>query len=176
MAAAKRHSYAWARHLDASRVASTELSAAAAEGLAYALELAEDAYERSRDPRRWLQLEPLTLAQLAREHGVPGATIGRRIQLARRQLFGALSDAAIYKRLQRQRARAPRSCAQPGCTATIPVAAPGQTRYCRLHAAGKERVRRHRRFRRAAAQEPPANAATGNGVRIQPGVGVTDQT
>lgn len=175
MAAAKRASYAWARHLGATEVSRAELTDAAAEGLAYALELAEDAFERSLDPRRRLRLEPLTLAQLGYEYGVPEATIRRRILLARRQLFGRLSDGAIYKRLQRQRGRTPRPCAHAGCTALISVAAPRQTRYCPSHASGKERVRRHRQRRHDAAQGLHANTAKRKDKRLQPRAGVSGQ-
>src|SRR5947209_4344671 len=104
-------SYAWARHLEATGVTLSSLSPAAANGLAYALELADDAHQRSRDPHRWTQFAPLTIDQLAAEEGLATAAIGRRIALARRQLFGSLSDAAIYKRLQRQRRRSERPCA-----------------------------------------------------------------
>lgn len=137
-------SYNWALHLEATDVQLAELSEAAREGYDYACELAEDAFERSRDPRRSEQLEPLTVEQLATEIGLEPAELESLLALARRRLFGDLTDTAIYKRLQRQHGRKPRRCAEPGCTITIPVTAPANKRYCDLHASGAERVRRHR--------------------------------
>lgn len=145
MAARKPRSYAWALHLEASREDPDRLPPAAAEGLDYARELAEDALERSKDPRRWIQLEPLTIEQLADEYDLPAALIAQRIALARRRLFGELTDGAIYKRLQRQPRLAERPCGEDGCTQTIPVAARSDQRYCTLHGSGKERVKRCRR-------------------------------
>lgn len=145
MVARKPRSYAWALHLEASPVDADRLPPTAAEGLDYATELAEDALERSKDPRRWIQLEPLTVEQLAQEYGLPSAIISQRIALARRRLFGELTDAAIYKRLQRQAGRVARPCEEDGCTRTIPVAARSDKRYCTLHGSGKERVKRCRR-------------------------------
>jgi hypothetical protein len=144
-------SYFWARHLEVTPVALEDLSPAAREGFEYALELAEDAYQRSRDPRRGFQLEPLTLERLAIEYDLPAAVIARRITLARRQLFGNLSDAAIYRRLQRQRGRKQRACAQAGCTTTIPITRSAHAQYCQEHASGKERTRRHRQGHRTAS-------------------------
>lgn len=138
-------SYAWALHLEASSEDADRLSPAAAEGLDYATELAKDALERSKDPRRWIQLEPLTIEQLADEYEVPPAFIAQRIALARHRLFGELTDGAIYKRLQRQAGRIARPCKQDGCTKTIPVTARSDQRYCPLHGSGKERVKRSRR-------------------------------
>ena len=138
------HSYNWALHLDATDVQLEDLSDAAYDGYEFARELAEDAFERSRDPRRHEQLAPLTVQQLAEWNDLEPAQLARLIALARRRLFGGLSDAAIYKRLQRQRGRKPRRCAQPDCTTRIPVTAPANKIYCDPHAAGAERVRRHR--------------------------------
>jgi len=140
----KRRSHSWALHLEATEVELETLSPAALEGYRYACELAEDALERSRDPRRHEQLEPLTLEQLAMEEGLEAAQLARLIALARRRLFGDLSDAAIYKRLQRQRGRKPRRCVHAGCTTMIPVSAPANKTYCDEHASGAARVRRHR--------------------------------
>jgi len=137
-------SYNWALHLDATNVQLNDLSEAAREGYEYARELAKDALERSRDPRRYRQLEPLTVAQLALWNRLEPVQLARLIALARRRLFGGLSDAAIYKRLQRQRGRKPRRCAHPRCTTRIPITAPANKQYCDLHASGAERVRRHR--------------------------------
>ena len=137
-------SYNWALHLDATDVQLDDLSETVFEGYAFARALAEDAFDRSRDPRRHEQLEPLTVEQLAHWNRLEPAQLARLIALARRRLFGSLSDAAIYKRLQRQRGRNPRRCAQAGCTIRIPVTAPANKKYCYEHATGAERVRRHR--------------------------------
>ena len=137
-------SYNWTLHLDTTDVQLIELSETARRGYWYAHDLAEDAFERSRAPRRHEQQPPLTVAQLAAEEGLEPAQVARRIALARRRLFGNLTDAAIYKRLQRQRGRKPRRCGQTGCTTKIPVTAPANKTYCDLHASGAERIRRHR--------------------------------
>ena len=147
----KARSYNWALHLEATDVQLDDLSEAALEGYEYAAELAEDAFERSRDPRRHEQQDPLTLTQLAMEEGLEPAQVARLIALARRQLFGTLTDAAIYKRLQRQRNRKARCCADAGCTTRIPVTAPANKTYCDLHASGAERVRRHRQVKTSLA-------------------------
>src|SRR5438309_4754998 len=105
-------SYAWARHLKVADIDREDLSEAAEFGYEAALELAEDAYERSRDPKRHTQLEPLTLDKLATEKGLTAAELRRDINLARRQLFGEITDAAIYKRLERQQGRKGRRCAE----------------------------------------------------------------
>jgi hypothetical protein len=140
----RSRSYNWALHHDATPVQLDDLSEAAWEGFQYAYELAEDALERSRDPRRHEQQPPLTVEQLANENDLEPAHLARLIALARRQLFGNLTDAAIYKRLQRQQGRKPRRCAQAGCTIKIPVTAPANKKYCDQHATGAERLRRHR--------------------------------
>jgi len=137
-------SYAWARHLEATDADLDQLTEKALYGYEAALALAEDAYERSRDIRGTRGLEPLTIEELADDYELAPAQLARSIALARRQLFGDLSDAAIYKRLQRQRHRRPRRCAHLGCRQTIPVTAPANKKYCHHHAAGAERVRRHR--------------------------------
>jgi len=137
-------SYAWALHLDATDVNPDDLTPSARAGLEYAEELAQDAYERSLDPRREQELERLTIEQLATEENLQPTQIARWIQLARHQLFGDLSDGAIYKRLQRQRGRKPRRCGQPGCKETIPVTAPANKHYCDQHRTGKARTWRSR--------------------------------
>ena len=141
---ARSRSYNWALHLEATDVQLDDLSDAAFEGYEYACALADDALERSQKPRRHEQLEPLTVKQLAHRNDLEPAQVARLVALARRRLFGDLSDAAIYKRLQRQRGRKPRRCAQAGCTIKIPVTAPANKQYCDQHATGAERVRRHR--------------------------------
>jgi hypothetical protein len=153
VAGSNHGSYAWARHTHTSKRSLSQLSPAAREGLDYASELADDAYERSRDPQRHHQLEPLTIDQLADEYDLPATLIRSRINLARRQLFGRLTDNAIYRRSQRQRARPTnRPCQHPDCPNTLPDAAPGNSRYCAEHASGKERVRRHRNQQRLGSR------------------------
>jgi hypothetical protein len=144
MPRSRSRSYNWALHLDATNVELTTLSPAARDGYFYALQLAEDALARSRDPRRHEQQPPLTIEQLADEEDCEPAEIARLIALARRRLFGKLTDAAITKRRQRQQSRKPRACAQPGCSTKIPVTAPANKNYCDHHASGAQRVQRHR--------------------------------
>jgi hypothetical protein len=86
----------------------------ASKGYEYASQLAEDAVTRSRDPRGHEQLEPLTVEQLAADDRLEPAKITRLIAPARRELFGDLSDAAIYKRRDRQHGRKPSRCNQSG--------------------------------------------------------------
>jgi hypothetical protein len=145
MGTRKPRSYAWALHLEASREDLDRLPPAAAEGLDYATELAEDALEHSKDPRLRTQQEPLTIHRLADDYGMPAALIARRIALARRLLFGKLTDGAIYKRLQRLPGREARRCKEPACKETITAAARADQRYCALHGSGKARVKRSRR-------------------------------
>jgi hypothetical protein len=151
MTTSRRRSYAWALQLNATEIPESRLTPAAVAGLIYATWLAENAHERSQDPRPNLRPEPLTVEQLAREYEVPTTTIQRQIKLARRQLFGSLSDAAIAKRAQRQKGRPKRTCQHPGCTQQIVTPEHGNRRYCPTHRSGKARVSRHRANRR----EPP---------------------
>jgi hypothetical protein len=141
-------SHSWASHADESP---TQLSATAEDGLEYARDLAYDAEERVRQARRGDPLTPpLTIADLSKRDGISEATIRARIRLARRQLFGELSDSGIRKRLQRQRiaaARAPRPCQQHDCRQPLPQNARSNRRNCNLHASPKERTRRHRKTR-----------------------------
>ena len=151
MAASKRSSYAWARHLDASPADPGQLSEAAQQGLEWAEELADNGYERAQNPR--YRPERLTPEQLAAEEGIPPALLKRRITLARRQLFGKLTDAAITKRAQRQGTRRGRRCRHPRCRARIPPAAHRNRRYCPTHSSGAARTQRHRAAR--ASDAPP---------------------
>jgi hypothetical protein len=139
-AARKPISYAWALHQELTEVSLEALTPTTAEGFDYALALAANAQERSQNPRA----ERLTVEQLADEHGLAAATIRARIALARRQLFGVLSDAAITKRTQRQRGRRRKQCAQDGCTNLILPPAHGNRRYCPIHETGQARTARCR--------------------------------
>jgi hypothetical protein len=144
MAASERSPYAWARHLHVTTRADSRLPEAVDDGLRYASDLAENAYDRSQDPRRLLRPEQLTLDQLAAEEQLPVEEIEALIARARRYFFGRLSDAAIAKRAQRQQARQPRRCKHPGCERDIPTASHGNRRYCPTHAKARARTRRHR--------------------------------
>jgi hypothetical protein len=148
-------SYSWARHVETSEVNLDSLSEAAAAGLEDAQDLADNAYARSTEPRPDMQPPKLTTADIAEVRGISTATVRDRIALARRQLFGTVTDAAIAKRAQRQRKRHRRTCAHPHCAAQISVAAHGNRRYCQSHATGAARARRHRTQRAAAS--PPAD-------------------
>lgn len=138
-------SYAWARRADASHVHLGELSERAWEGYEYALELAEDARARARavvhhnGPQR-----PLTVAELAERDGRTPRQVFAMLERARFELFGSLTDSAVYKRAQTLERRVRRSCQQPGCPNAVPVSAPGQRRHCDRHATGAARTRRHR--------------------------------
>jgi hypothetical protein len=155
MAASKRSSYAWARHLDASPADPEQLSEAAQQGLEWAQELADNGYERAQNPR--YRPDRLTPEQLAAEEGIPAALLKRRITLARRHFFAHLSDAAITKRVQRQGTRRGRRCRHPRCRERIPPAAHRNRRYCPTHSSGAARTQRHRAAR---ASDAPAAADT----------------
>lgn len=148
-------SYAWALHLEATVVDLDDLGPSADQGLDYAIALAENAQERSRNPR----LERLTLEGLGKEYGVAVATVRARIALARRKLFGNLTDAAITKRVQRQRGRRRQECAHPDCRRLILPPEHGNRRYCPTHGAGDARAKRHRATQRAATAYPPSGSA-----------------
>jgi hypothetical protein len=139
-------SYAWSGHTDVADKPELELSEPAQEGLGYALELAYQARERVRELLHGLPLSPPpTLEELAVRDGRTTAEIRGLIGRARRELFGAISDSAIYKRRQRL-TRRPRSrpCQQPRCSRPLPSGARSNRRYCDLHSSGPERVRRYR--------------------------------
>jgi hypothetical protein len=139
-------SYAWALHLEATETDIDDLSPSADQGLDYADALARNAQKRSQNPR----VNRLTIEDLAAEYEVPVATIRARIALARRKLFGNLTDAAITKRVQRQQGRQRKKCGHPDCRRFILPPEHGNRRYCPTHGAGDERAKRHRATRRAA--------------------------
>jgi hypothetical protein len=146
---AKRpRSYAWALHLEVADVSESELSEQAAEGLDYARDLAEDAEtRRKQNINEQLRFPPLTLGELAERDGTTSASIGRKIAAARRELFGDISDSAIYKRLERHplAQTPPRLCAESGCDCLLDDVAHRNRRYCPQHATPAARVRRCRR-------------------------------
>ena len=158
LSARGRVSYAWALHTDASRRPLYQLSENAAEGLEYARELAQAARRRSEQALRHELLEPpLTVAQLAQDYDCTTRLISSRIARARRELFDQISDAAIYKRLQRHpkgRTKPVRPCNQQGCQSQLPTQAPGQRRYCDQHRTVAARVARHRDNEQTAAKRP----------------------
>jgi hypothetical protein len=145
----RRHpiSYAWALHTDVSARSPEGLPQDAYRGLEYAHELAAAAKARSRqnvvrDPA----FKPLTITALAARKRVAASTLRRRSDKARRALFGDLSDAAIYKRAQRQHqpARRFRHCEHAGCNNHLAAKAHGNQKYCNDHRTPAARVRRHR--------------------------------
>jgi transposase-like protein len=140
-------SYAWALHTDVSAVVPEGLPEDAYRGLEYARELAGAAKARSRQNVVREQIFiPLTIAALAARDGLSASTLRRWIDKARRELFGDLTDAAIYKRTQRQHqsARRFRRCEHPRCDHHLAAKAHGNQKYCNLHRTAAERVRRHR--------------------------------
>src|SRR5581483_2139015 len=141
-------SYAWAFHVEAGDRRLGELSAAALAGLGYARELAEDALlRRGQNINGRERFAALTVDELAAVHGERPANVRRLIATARRELFGGIGDAAIYKRLERARglrSRPARFCQQAGCAEQLAVGAHGNRRFCDLHARPREHVRRHR--------------------------------
>ena len=142
------NSYAWALHTGASPIPLSQLSEEAYRGFEYAEQLANDARIRSEgNLRNHTGLAPLTIAELAADDGITAATARRRITAARRQLFGDLSDSAIYKRLSRERQRRTRRrrpCDHPNCDQLLAGNVHANRRYCSKHSAPAERVRRHR--------------------------------
>jgi len=148
-------SYAWALHLEATEADPYALGPTADQGLDEAIALAENARERAQNPR----VERLTLEDLAARHGVPVATIRARIARARRKLFGNLTDAAITKRVQRQKGRRWRHCGHPDCRRLILPPEHGNRRYCPSHGAGNARATRYRASRRAVIAATPSGSA-----------------
>jgi hypothetical protein len=143
----QRVSYAWALHRELSRVPAGGLSDDAYSGLNYAQELAQEARRRSQRNIVRESLAPLTLADIAERQNLAVSTVRRQIKGAREELFGNLSDAAIYKRLQRQRQQrrgTPRLCGHPGCEHELGPETHASRRYCDQHRSVSERVRRHR--------------------------------
>jgi hypothetical protein len=137
-------SYFWALHADLS----IPLSDAASDGLGYARQLADDAKLRVEQLLSHDQRFPaLTIQELAEVSGVPAATVRRRITLARKELFGELTDSGIRHRLRRKRQlrqQPRRSCQQPGCDNKLPWHSSAARLYCDQHRTPKARTARHR--------------------------------
>jgi hypothetical protein len=147
--AERGRSYAWALRFRARGPAIRYLSREAREGFDYAFLLAENAHERAElalahSP----QIEKLTLTQLARDDSVSLATVRKRLEQVRRELFGKnLGDRAIRYQLANRQGAAPRVCAEPGCDQPLPAHASERRRYCDDHRTVTARQRRQRRKR-----------------------------
>ena len=143
-------SYAWALLSEVSAVPESQLSWQAHRGLEYARQLAEDARLRARqNVLREDPFPPLTIADLAQGRGVSAAEARQQIRQARRELFGTISNSAVYKRRARarQQPRQPRRCAQPGCENELSAPTHASRRYCDEHRTAAARIRRHRQKR-----------------------------
>lgn len=141
----RRISYAWALYADP-RIRLTDTEAA---GLEYAQQLADDAQRRIGQLLQHQEIwpPPLTQQDVADGAGVSIATVSRSIALARRALYGEISDSGIRHRRRRQRQRAirpARTCANKGCTSQLPQDASGARQYCDDHRTPGARVARHR--------------------------------
>src|SRR2546425_12793851 len=115
--AQQRRSYAWALLTDAADVPLAALSPRARRGLALAQALAKDARGRSAAKHDWKRHPRLTIAELARQQGLSESSTHRLLAQARHELFGEISDSAIYKRLHRdpdREQRQPRPCREDG--------------------------------------------------------------
>jgi hypothetical protein len=133
---------------DVSTVAPERLAENAYLGLEYARELAHAAKARSRqNVVRDSAFKPLTIASLAARDGLAASTLRRWIDKGRQALFGDLTDAAVYKRAQRQQRRHGRfrRCNEDDCGSLLAAQAHGNQKYCNQHRAPAARVRRHRR-------------------------------
>jgi hypothetical protein len=144
-------SYAWAYHARISP-AYHWLSERAEAGLADAFALAQDALLRSDRALRGEQPEPpLTLQELGERDGLSAADVAARIERARHELFGTLSDSGIYYRARRGaelKKHSPRRCAAPDCERLLPRSATARRKYC---PGSRCRVSAHRARRRSAA-------------------------
>jgi hypothetical protein len=150
MAKKRLRSYAWAYHTDVADTERPKLSEAAYEGLRYAMALADAAAARANDALYRMAGERLTIEELAQLDGRSASTIRRNIALARKELFGEISDSAIYKRRARKRKQvALRVCVESDCNEPLPRGCVPQRRYCYQHGTEKARVCRHRRIHSA---------------------------
>jgi hypothetical protein len=143
----KSRSYAWAHHLEASPVPLVSLSPDAQEGLAYATVLADEATVRSRQSFVNDGIIALTIEEVADHFGVTVEVLRRRVNKARRELFGPIGDGAIIKRVQRHHARKKRSsrrCQEPSCGDRLDALTHASRRYCDEHGTAASRTRRHR--------------------------------
>lgn len=126
--ATKRESFAWA-YKEEARLSDPEARA----GLRYACRLAEAAREYRKaalkgEPPPF----PLTPADLAFEEDLAEETVRERIALARFELYGNLSDGAIYARKARAkvlREQPERVCKAPDCEEPLPRRATRRREY-----------------------------------------------
>jgi hypothetical protein len=137
--------YGWVDLLESWR---TPSSARGEEGLDYLRDLADNAGDRREGALGGTAPERLTIAALAREHGVSPQRVRWRIRQAIVELLGTrepLSDSAIYYRLRRDRKYPPnRPCDHGRCTRTLPDGAAAHRRYCTKHSRGNWRAARYR--------------------------------
>jgi hypothetical protein len=145
----RKLSSVFVRHLDVADCSVSDLSEQAWLGLGHAQQLAADARMRSSMNLRQYEPSwpPVTVEEMADQEGVHVVTIRRRIAAARRELFGEISDDAIFKRTRRQEQRTlrpRRKCGQKGCTADLPAGAPKKRNYCDAHRSSAARTRRYR--------------------------------
>ncbi len=143
------------------------LSKGGQEGLEYARSLAEDwpAWRAARMHHQRFTLDDRIAAVAERYSGVTPATIRFRIYQARTDLFGKVTDQAIYQALKRDkeiRNRAPEKCHAVGCTNLLPRNRRRTRKYCsetcrvRAFRHGQEDVPVDGSEPPAAPAEPPA--------------------
>ena len=143
-------SYAWARHAVTLGL-TNKLTDAGSAGLDWAEQLADAATYRAERALAHEVVAQLTIKELAAMFNLSPSTVGSQITLARRQMFGNLTDAGIRYRVRAQRRRLgqrARPCAEPSCFALLPRSAPAHRRYCAAHSTPAARVGRHRTRRR----------------------------
>jgi hypothetical protein len=139
--------YRWALHVELSPVELSQLPDDAYAGYGYARDLALQAPIGRGQNLHDLPPVELTIEDLAEREGLPPREIRRRINKARKLLFGNRSDDAIIKQAQREqkRKRQPRRpCRQANCTRYLPRGARTNRKYCDEHNTTAARVRRHR--------------------------------
>jgi transposase len=143
----KTRSYAWVHHLEASPVPLASLTPDAYEGLTYAKKLADEARIRGLQSFVSDGIVALTIEEVADDFGVTVEVLRRRVNKARRELFGPISDGAILKRSQRRRARKKRTgrqCQELNCGCRLAALTHASRRYCDEHRLPAARTRRHR--------------------------------
>src|SRR5438046_360142 len=136
--AKRRISYAWALKVPP--------DAPSSEGLAWARRLAKQALKWREEvlgggPRPY----PYTAAELASELEISATTVRQRIRAARTDLFGSLSDSAIYYRLAhaREGGREEAICAAPDCEKELPPERTSRRAYCHPRCRRRHHYQRH---------------------------------
>jgi hypothetical protein len=120
--------------------------------------LAEEARVRARQSFVSDGIAALTIEEVADHFGVTVDVLRRRVNKARRELFGSISDAAILKRAQRRRTRqrnTDRPCEEPGCDRRLDALTHASRRYCDAHRHPAARIRRHRQRNPKINTQPP---------------------